>query len=150
MHICTRMSRRHFVTAGAALALLTLLPLPARAFSIEDSSPALPELPPVDGALAWDDLRAGAVGAHLGQEVTVAGYMLPLEDTADTTRFVLAPYAAHCAACSPGGTAARVEVAAAGPVAFIGQRRIMRGRLEAAAASDTGLAGYTLHNARIA
>lgn len=143
------MRRRQFLTASAAGFACTATVLgtasPARALSLEEA-PAHLRLgaPAVDGALDWAQLaRAGEsmfrdgrisrfpadLHALDGQQVTLAGYMMPFRDGDRHSEFMLGALQFHCAGCMMGDLNRLVAVKAAEPVADADGPVVVRGRL---------------------
>jgi hypothetical protein len=139
------MRRRQFLTASALLPLGALTCTSARALSLQEA-PAHLRLgaPAVDGTLDWSLLaRAGTsmlrdgeisrfpadIRKLDGQEVTLAGYMMPFRDGEAHTEFMLGALQFHCPACMMGDLNRMVAVMAARPVAHVEQPLTLRGRL---------------------
>lgn len=143
------MRRRQFLAASAAGFACTAATMgaasPARAISLQEAPAHLRLGPPaVDGALDWSRLaRAGAsmfrdgrisrfpadLHALDGQEVTLAGYMMPFTDAKAHREFMFGALQFHCSGCMMGELNRMVAVKAAEPVAGADGPLVIRGRL---------------------
>lgn len=143
------MRRRQFLAASAAGFACTATAMgaasPAQALSLQDAPAHLRLGPPVvDGALDWSRLaRAGAsmfrdgrisrfpadLHALDGQEVTLAGYMMPFTDADRHSEFMFGALQFHCSGCMMGELNRMVAVKAAEPVAGADGPLVIRGRL---------------------
>ena len=139
------MRRRQFLTASAAGFACTAAAGPALALSLEEA-PAHLRLGPPDlaGALDWSQLaRAGEsmyrdgrisrfpADLHVldGQDVTLAGYMMPFHDGERHSEFVLGALQFHCPACMMGDLSRLVAVKATAPITHTEGPLAIRGRL---------------------
>jgi hypothetical protein len=139
------MRRRQFLAASAAGFACTAAASPARALSLQEAPAHLRLGPPVvNGTLDWSQLaRAGAsmfrdgrisrfpadLHALDGQEVTLAGYMMPFTDADRHSEFMFGALQFHCAGCMMGELNRMVAVKAAEPVAGADGLLVIRGRL---------------------
>lgn len=143
------MRRRQFLAASAAGFACTAATMgavsPARAISLQEAPAHLRLGPPaIDGALDWSRLaRAGAsmfrdgrisrfpadLHALDGQEVTLAGYMMPFRDADAHSEFMFGALQFHCSGCMMGELNRMVAVKAAAPVAQADGPLVIRGRL---------------------
>lgn len=142
------MRRRQFLAASAAGFACTAAG-PASALSLEEAPEAIRAHlrlgpPAVDGTLDWSQLaRAGEsmfrdgrisrfpadLHALDGQEVTLAGYMMPFRDGERHSEFMLGALQFHCPACMMGDLNRLVAVKAAVPVTYAERPLVIRGRL---------------------
>jgi hypothetical protein len=143
------MRRRQFLAASAAGFACTATTMgavsPAQALSLQEAPAHLRLGPPVvDGALDWSQLaRAGAsmfrdgrisrfpadLHALDGQQVTLAGYMMPFKDADRHSEFMFGALQFHCSGCMMGELNRLVAVKAAEPVAVADGPLVIRGRL---------------------
>ena len=139
------MRRRQFLTASAAGFACTATAGPALALSLEEAPAHLRLGPPdIEGALDWNLLaRAGesmfrdgrisrfpaALHALDGQDVMLAGYMMPFRDGERHSEFMLGALQFHCPACMMGDLNRLVAVKAATPIAQTDGPLAIRGRL---------------------
>ncbi|MBS4046748.1 MAG: hypothetical protein KG075_10435 [Alphaproteobacteria bacterium] len=143
------MRRRQFLAASAAGFACTAAASPARALSLQEAPASLAAHlrlgpPVVDGALDWSQLaRAGAsmfrdgrisrfpadLHALDGQQVTLAGYMMPFTDADAHREFMFGALQFHCSGCMMGELNRLVAVKAAEPVAVADGPLVIRGRL---------------------
>lgn len=141
------MRRRQFLAASAAGFACTAIGAasPAQAISLQEAPAHLRLGPPmVDGALDWSQLaRAGAsmfrdgrisrfpadLHALDGQQVTLAGYMMPFKDADRHSEFMFGALQFHCSGCMMGELNRLVAVKAATPVAQADGPLVIRGRL---------------------
>jgi hypothetical protein len=139
------MRRRQFLAASAAGFACTAAASPALALSLQEAPAHLRLGPPaVDGALDWSQLaRAGAsmfrdgrisrfpadLHALDGQEVTLAGYMMPFTDADRHSEFMFGALQFHCSGCMMGELNRMVAVKAAEPVTDTQGPLVIRGRL---------------------
>jgi hypothetical protein len=139
------MRRRQFLAASAAGFACTAAASPTRALSLQEAPAHLRLGPPVvDGALDWGQLaRAGAsmfrdgrisrfpadLHALDGQEVRLAGYMMPFTDADRHSEFMFGALQFHCSGCMMGELNRIVAVKAAEPVANAEGPLVIRGRL---------------------
>jgi hypothetical protein len=66
-----------------------------------------------------------------GQQVTVEGFMLPLEQATEQAHFILSAFpVANCFYCMPGGPEAMIEVRLGEPIAFSYEALTVSGTLE--------------------
>jgi hypothetical protein len=78
------------------------------------------------------------------QVVKIYGFMMPLDQSREQKRFLLASFPPHCAFCMPGGPESMIEVIADKPVEFTYEPLVMRGRL---AVLDDDIVYYRLTGA---
>ncbi|QDO97286.1 hypothetical protein FNB15_08395 [Ferrovibrio terrae] len=139
------MRRRQFLAATAAGFACTAATSPARALSLQEAPAHLRLGPPVvDGTLDWSQLaRAGAsmfrdgrisrfpadLHALDGQEVALAGYMMPFTDADRHSEFMFGALQFHCPGCMMGELNRMMAVKAAEPVADADGPLVIRGRL---------------------
>lgn len=143
------MRRRQFLAASAAGFACTAAASPVLALSLQEAPASLGahlrlDAPKVDGALDWGQLaRAGEsmfrdgrisrfpadLHALDGQEVTLAGYMMPFRDGDRHSEFMLGALQFHCSGCMMGDLNRLVAVKAAEPVADANGPVVIRGRL---------------------
>ena len=139
------MRRRQFLAASAAGFACTAATSPSLALSLQEAPAHLRLGPPaMDGALDWSQLaRAGEsmfrdgrisrfpadLHALDGQEVTLAGYMMPFSDADRHREFMLGALQFHCAGCMMGELNRMVAVKAAQPIAQADGPLAIRGRL---------------------
>jgi len=142
------MRRRQFLAVSAAGFACTATmgaASPAQAISLQDAPAHLRLGPPVvDGALDWSQLaRAGAsmfrdgrisrfpadLHALDGQQVTLAGYMMPFTDADAHREFMFGALQFHCSGCMMSELNRLVAVKAAEPVARADGPLVIRGRL---------------------
>ncbi len=142
------MRRRQFLAASAAgfACTATMGAVgPAQAISLQDAPTHLRLGPPaVDGALDWSQLartgvsmfRDGRISRfpadlHVldGQQVTLAGYMMPFKDADRHSEFMFGALQFHCSGCMMGDLNRLVAVKAAEPVAQADGVLVIRGRL---------------------
>ena len=82
------------------------------------------------------------------QDVTLQGFMLPLQQSMEQTHFILSAFpTTGCSFCMPGGPQALMEVKASKAVAFNYEAITMRGTLELLKDDPDGLL-YRLTDAR--
>jgi len=139
------MRRRQFLTASAAGFACAAVAAPAFALSIQEAPAHLRMgVPAMDGTLDWSllaragdsmfrDGRISRFPAELhaldGQEVALAGYMMPFRDGTQHSEFMLGALQFHCPACMMGDLNRLVAVKAARPVAYAERPLVIRGRL---------------------
>lgn len=143
------MRRRQFLTAAGLSAAGFACTSPALALSLETAPAIVADhlrvpAPAVDGALDWDQLatagesmfRDGTISrfpAALrqldGQEVVLAGFMMPFRDGVQHSEFMLAGMQFHCTSCMLGDLRRIVAVKAARPVTYAERPLAIRGRL---------------------
>ena len=155
--------------AAAAILAWLVVPGPAHALSIEPAAPALPSLKIPEGVTPWDVLGKTAVifGEEDGQEtvttivppevarldgtdVSVIGYMVPIDAEPEIQHVLLAELPADCPFCLAGAVdwSRMVEVSLAEPVAWHDEPVILAGRLEVVHNDPDGVV-YRLHAARL-
>jgi len=150
---------RHALALTAALALA--------AFSPQQGPKDHPPLTEPGGALSWAALSnletsfrtiaplqtemtvdvAPQVRALDGTDVTIAGFIYPLEGGETHKRFLLSAYPPGCPFCLPGGPAELVEVECADPVKFSYDPVTLSGRFSVLKDDPGGLL-YRLTGAR--
>lgn len=157
------------LAAGAAvLAWLAVLG-PVHALSIEPAAPVLPSLEIPEGVTPWDLLGKTAVifaqkdGQETvttivppevtrldGTDVSVIGYMVPIEADPELRHFLLAELPADCPYCLAGTVdwSRMVEVSLDEPTAWRDEPVILAGRLEVVHDDPDGVV-YRLHEARL-
>lgn len=143
------MRRRQFLSATAAGFACSAAASPALALSLETAPAEVAAhlrvaAPPVPGALDWSQLamagesrfrddsisRFPAALRRLdGQEVVLAGYMMPFNDGPQHTEFMLGAMQFHCTTCMLGDLSRVVAVTAARPVAYAERPLVIGGRL---------------------
>lgn len=142
------------ISVGAAQtsALINVISLKAAGY---------PSLADIEGVLDWNLLRSAdirwgeklsasfpaAIRAEHGQTVRLAGFMMPLETSAEQKHFVLASNPPSCFFHIPGGPAGAVEVFASEPIAVGWDLIVLEGRFETVSSSDIDVV-YRLHEAR--
>jgi hypothetical protein len=153
------LSRRAALAALSGVAITAAQP----AFAIEAQPMPLDHLgfkaaPPVEGALDWTLLGTtqpyekeidgftwllprfpAKVKALNGQRVKINGFMMPLEETANQSRFLLMAYPPSCPYCLDVGPQYFMEVMAAKPVKVTYDAVLIEGRLELLEKDDNGL-----------
>lgn len=72
---------------------------------------------------------AGDVQAHDGRQVTITGYMFPLQASGDQSHFLLSAKPPSCPYCMPGGPTELIEITDSDPLAFTYQPITIRGML---------------------
>ena len=82
---------------------------------------------------------SGTVAALDQKEITVQGFMLPLDMGEKHALFILSAVAPTCAFCIPGGPEAVVEVRAKRPVAYTDNPVTVTGRLSVLKDDPTGV-----------
>jgi hypothetical protein len=154
--------------AAAALAWLASLGT-AHALSIEPAPPALPSLEIPEGVTPWDVLGKTAVifdeknGQETvttivppevegldGTDVSLMGYMVPIEAQPEAQHFLLAELPADCPFCLAGTVdwSRMVEVSLDAPTAWRDKAVMLAGRLEVVHDDPYGVV-YRLHQARL-
>lgn len=83
-----------------------------------------------------------------GQEITIKGFMFPLEMAEKQSRFVLSAYPPSCPFCLPGEPSHLIEVNCAKPVAFTYNPVLIKGRLHLLRNDPYGLF-YRMTGARL-
>ncbi len=68
------------------------------------------------GKGAFSAVFPPAVSALAGKEISISGFMLPLEARSETDHFLLSKYTPVCAFCPPGRPNEVIEVRSTGPV----------------------------------
>jgi hypothetical protein len=121
-----------------------------------------------DGVVSWDvlgdlevatevhgPLRAtfttsygDAIEALDGQEVSLMGFLFPLEGGVEHARFLLTAWPPSCPFCLPAGPSQMVEVFCAEPIAYSEGAIVIAGRFELLHDDPSGLY-YRLHDARL-
>ncbi len=71
----------------------------------------------------------GAVRALDGKDVTITGYMFPLQGAEKQDHFILSAWPPSCPYCLPGGPGEMIEVHAAKPLGFTYAPVTVRGQL---------------------
>lgn len=79
---------------------------------------------------------AAPVLAMNGKEVTLSGYMFPLEASGGQEHFLLSAYPPSCPYCLPGDASQMIEISDSGPVAFTYDRITIRGMFEVLGGED--------------
>lgn len=145
-------SRRVALLGGLAAAGLAMRPHVAAAFTFEMRDSPFPTVKAREGVLSWRKLeslarRGPASGLALDPEVaaiqdtpvTVEGFMMPYDENAMQTSFLIAAYLAHCFFCMPGNMLSLMEISASRPVAARAGTIMLRGRLQLLDGSEDGL-----------
>lgn len=157
------MLRRLFLSGGVVLMALgvgglTKQPLTAAQQALvnhfTNNDPAWTIL---DKTKVTQDLAKGVLKAEFppevaglsGKSVRISGFMLPLESTTQTRRFILTRRSVTCPFCPPNAPTEAVEVELEAPIAFTPELVSVEGRLALTRASDQGLF-YRLTSASIA
>lgn len=136
------MRRRRFLSL---FGLPALLPAGASAITLQEIPHPRAAVAAPAGALSWDllgtagPLQVAGTGlsrfpaeirALGGTEVTLYGYLYPLDDGPAHRRFLIGGLAYHCAQCMTGDPTQFVLAAAAEPVAYRDEPMLVQGRLE--------------------
>ncbi|MFN3597312.1 MAG: DUF3299 domain-containing protein [Rubricoccaceae bacterium] len=144
--------------ASAALLVLALPPAHAQSRNARVPARATPAQPQAQ-ALSWAALGRvrmqgsrpqfdAAVQRLHGRQVTLQGFMLPLEQTPRQTMFLLTAVPMQdCFYCVPSGPESFVEIRLAQPVPFSYNRITVTGRFETLASDPIGL--YRITGARV-
>ena len=143
------------VTAGEAVASVTLNVISQRATGyswLQDIEGVLDWNLLFQAEVRWEEQQISAtfppeIAEKNGQTVKLAGFMMPLEATAEQSHFVVTSNPPDCFFHLPGGAAGAVEVFAAQPLAVSWDPVVLEGRFETLEANDVGVL-YRLHDAR--
>lgn len=156
------------IAAAAILAWLAA-PGPAHALSIEPVAPVLPSLEIPEGVTPWDVLGKTTVifdekdgeetvttivppdVARLdGTDISLIGYMVPIDAEPELRHFLLAELPADCPFCLAGTVdwSRMVEVSLEKPVAWQDRPVLLAGRLEVVHDDPDGVV-YRLHGGRL-
>jgi uncharacterized protein len=161
MAVCTRMGAALVLGLGVAGAQAMVIP-PEYYTPPEASSAFAVETPPAEvpeGILPWDTLAqigieyvaaapgqteveivfGPAVEVLDGAEVTLAGFMYPLEVGERHERFLLSPMPANCPFCLPSGPTQMVEVISTEALAHTFEPIVLAGRFEVLRRDPSGL-----------
>lgn len=152
--------------AALALALAALAPAAAQDFGQPTEERAAQESLPKSPDAIWGTLAAADVGidqanglftirttpaidALAGKPLKVSGFMLPLDEAAKTTHFLLTRNTPVCAFCPPGEPDEVIEVTSAEGVAPSSDLISVEGMFELIDNGDQGLF-FQLKDARLA
>jgi len=120
--------------------------------------------PEIEGGIAWADLMSArirypdetsievefpkAVAARSGEEVTLSGFMMPLDPDLKQRRFLLTSNPPSCFYHIPGGPAGAIEVLADEGIEATWDPIVVEGRFETLDTSEYGII-YRLHDASL-
>lgn len=158
---CTRIGAALILGLGVAGAQAMVIP-PEYYTPPEGGAAPEAEAPPAEvpeGILPWDTLAqigieyaspapgrteveivfGPAVEVLDGAEVTLAGFMYPLEVGERHERFLLSPMPANCPFCLPAGPAQMVEVISTDALAHTFEPIVLAGRFEVLRQDPSGL-----------
>ncbi|MES1924456.1 DUF3299 domain-containing protein [Salinisphaera sp. T31B1] len=150
------------ITAGP---VSTKIDLDVRAAAtVDEYAATLDGTDAIDGILGWATLMQAnldydetfrvsatyppALRAHFGDTVRLAGYMLPIQMSAEQTRFILSANPPVCFFHLPGGPATVVDVHSVQATEMTWEPIVVEGRLAGETQSDDGLL-YRLTDARV-
>lgn len=71
----------------------------------------------------------GALRVYDGKDITITGYMFPLQSAEKQNHFILSAWPPSCPYCLPGGPAEMIDVTATTPLRFTYAPVTLRGRL---------------------
>jgi hypothetical protein len=71
-----------------------------------------------------------------GHEITITGYIFPLEASGDQRHFLLSAYPPSCPYCLPGGATELIEVMATSPITFTYQPITIHGKFQILSGED--------------
>lgn len=125
------------------------------------NDPNIPKLEELPGVLSWSTLAqvqynddasvpptfADEIQALNGQEVKVQGFMLPLENAANQTHFILSVYPPSCFYCLPAGPEGIIEIYSQQSVNFSFEPLLLSGKLTVLNNDEMGIF-YRIENAQ--
>jgi hypothetical protein len=159
-----------------AVVLSSLMAVPAQAITQEDGAVITPEMMPLpkakEGAIAWQDFLTTTeksqkivhpdggysfavepvfhekIKALAGKEITIFGFMFPLEQSEKQAHFLIGPYPPSCPFHYHVPPSLIIEIKSKEPVEFSWDEIGVRGTLELAGKDSNGIY-YTLKDAVI-
>lgn len=130
--------------------------------SMLPTDPSVPELPDLPDVISWKMLAqveysndvseppvfAEQVQALHGQEVKVQGFMMPLDNAADQSHFILSVYPPSCFYCLPAGPEGIIEVFSNDAIDFSFDPLLLSGILNVLTDDEMGIF-YRIENAQV-
>lgn len=130
------------------------VPQPGQGAGYHDPRSQFPPLKERDGVVSWNLLSSvttrvdgafvrpvypKAVQALNNREVTVQGFMMPLEPGKQQKHFLLSAVPTTCSFCTPAGPEGLIEVKSKGPVTFSQEAVTVRGKMSVLPSDPYGM-----------